>query len=259
MEPRKATDVLIDIERKIDALLSIIQAQDLNIKILSNKLSILIDDINTKKINQPPAIISGTIRTADQKNIQIKSENNLPITNNPVGFRRTSRPETYAGDDQFLTQPKLIQKTIEHQIDTNQSDEFVDYDSNQQQEQKNKRGRPKKVEQTNIMNTPQITESKISQSEPVLGTIPVSQRIVDKNGKSLFLADVEIYELISNEFLYKTRTNGMGRWMATLNPGKYKIVIKKMQSLSKEKIDVSQEITVLNDNSSQEFNVFIVK
>ena len=109
------------------------------------------------------------------------------------------------------------------------------------------------------MNTPQITESKISQSEPVLGTIPVSQRIVDKNGKSLFLADVEIYELISNEFLYKTRTNGMGRWMAILNPGKYKIVIKKMQSLSKEKIDVSQEITVLNDNSSQEFNVFIVK
>ena len=116
MEPRKATDVLIDIERKIDALLSIIQAQDLNIKILSNKLSILIDDINTKKINQPPAIISGTIETANQKNIQIKSENNLPITNNPVGFRRTSRPETYAGNDQFLTQPKLIQKTIEHQL-----------------------------------------------------------------------------------------------------------------------------------------------
>src|SRR5690606_19395204 len=37
-----------------------------------------------------------------EKEIPIPSEISLPIEAQPKGFRRTSRPETYAGDDSYL-------------------------------------------------------------------------------------------------------------------------------------------------------------
>ena len=43
-EPRKATDVLLELEAKINLLLDIVRSQDLNIKVLSNKLNVFIDN-----------------------------------------------------------------------------------------------------------------------------------------------------------------------------------------------------------------------
>jgi len=44
-EPRKATDIILNLESKVDILLSIVRSQDLNIKILSNKLNSIIEKL----------------------------------------------------------------------------------------------------------------------------------------------------------------------------------------------------------------------
>src|SRR6266404_3914384 len=113
-EPRKATEVLIELENKIDILLGIVRNQDLQMKVMSNKLTELLN----KKQTEAPKIIMEAVNTMPintlppqmqldpERNIMISPEDGLPMEEKPSGFRRTSRPETFAGDDAYLNQPK---------------------------------------------------------------------------------------------------------------------------------------------------------
>ena len=94
---------------------------------------------------------------------------------------------------------------------------------------------------------------------PTGNSIPVVQRIVDKNGKSVFLADVEIYNSANMESVAKVRTSGNGKWSAPLSVGKYRVVIRKRESLTKEKIEITQDITVDGTQSLLELPMMIIK
>ena len=100
-EPRKATEVLLDIESKIDILLNIVRNQDLNIKVLSNKLN----NLNIiKPIGVPTVEISNFTTTSEsQIQIPISTDTQIIVDKNPQGFRRISRPETYSGDNVYLS------------------------------------------------------------------------------------------------------------------------------------------------------------
>src|SRR5579885_3417371 len=92
-EPRKASDILIDLEEKINKVLAIQQIVDTNVKNLSNKLNEITTAINNgtqQKSHKPPEFSIEAPKT-----ISISQENQLPIEQAPVGFRRTSRPETF--------------------------------------------------------------------------------------------------------------------------------------------------------------------
>ena len=269
-EPRKATEVLVDLESKIDVLLDVVRAQDFNIKILSNKLNSVMEQLQ-KTQAAPPKITVEAIQTpigitpvtnpvqppvtnpfvqmpvADpDKSIPVAAEAKLPQDSSPQGFRRNSRPETYAGDNAYLPHaeeghrmPMQIPKPPPGRTG---NDVVVPQPTKQKPPQQPQ----KQAEQT--------------QSQPtVRGNIPVIQRIVDRNNKSVFLADVEVTDLTTSQPVFKTRTNGTGKWMASLGIGAYRVVVRKRESVTKERVEAVQDIQVDGTQSPLELPVMIIK
>jgi hypothetical protein len=212
-EPRKATDVLLDIEVKIDVILNILRNQDLNIKIISNKLNDLIKNMPISNIEQIKEQFQ-----EDFKEITISAEDAIPIEQSPKGFRRTSRSETYSNN---ITEPKIIQPEI--------------------------------------IVPEQVITQKIKSNKNNANAIPVIQRVVDANGKSIFMADVEIINSDNGEKVNKTRTNGAGKWQASLVTGNYKVILSKKEPLTKQKIEIIQDILVDGNTAPLELKMIILK
>lgn len=226
---RKASDILLELEAKIDILLNIIRVQDLNIKVLSNKLNSVMD---TLKQNSTPPVISAVDQKLQYQQMQqqlvnqipISNEYNIEIDNSPKGYSRTSRQETYI--EQKSPAKQEIKKEAEIIVPTNN---FTDPDI------------------------------KVNDITPPKGyTIPVIQRVVDKNGKSIFMADVEVFDSIGNTVI-KVRTNGSGKWQTSLQAGTYKVVIKKKALDEKDRVEISQNITVDKNSSKLELPQLIIK
>lgn len=242
-EPRKASDLLLDLESKVDILLSIVRSQDLNIKILSNKLNSVLEKVqqtnsvaapqyNVEAVNtQIPIHSLFSTEESDNKQIAVSAEDKLPLEENPKGFRRTSRPETYSGDQSYLPAKKEAKPA-----------EVV-------------------VQAKKPQPPPQAVQETVPNKKFTSGSVPVQQRTVDKNGKSIFLADIDIVSADTGEPIYKTRTNGAGKWFASLPVGKYKITLRKKESLSKDKssLEAVQEILVDGNSSPLELPMIIVK
>ena len=244
--PRKASDVLLALESKIESLLGILRNQDLKIGIISNKLNAVMELI--RKAPATPvaaptfsaeAINEISFPSYQNKEISVSSEESLPLESNPKGFRRTSRPESYAGDHAVLPKPKVSQKPPSGR--SNSVDIIVPPQAI---------AKPAPIE---AIPTPP------AQEQTNKNAIPVVQRVVDRNGKSVFLADVEIIDLTANQSVFKTRTNGTGKWMASLAPNHYKVLIRKVESLTKERVETPQDIVVDGTKSPLELPTLIIK
>lgn len=238
-EPRKASDVLVDLEAKVNALLHLAKSQDFNIKILSNKLNSLLDIINA---NSESANVSTYVSPDDHednlKKIYVSSDGNLPLDKFPSAIRRNSRPETYSNTSTNLNSETSLKEAevIVNTKDNHIKNGFVKLDSNN--------------DLLDINNKVKADDNHL--------VIPVHQRVVDRNGKSVFLADVEVINLETN-VVFKTRTNGTGKWMASLSPGSYNVIIQKRESVSKEKIKTEQSIVVDSGTSLVELQMIILK
>ncbi len=250
--PRQATDVLLDLEVKIDNLLNIVKSQDLNIKVLSNKLNNVMELLNKQGTNSMTPSVEATHMPSNMfpsdinKQLPVSSDFNIPLDTHPQGFRRSSRPETYAGDGMYL--PNSSSKTMSSAPD---------------QTMKPPSGKAEVVvpaTATNKSVSIPAQEAKPAAPEQTnKNSVPVMQRVVDKNSKSIFLADVEIIDLSNNSPVFKTRTNGTGKWMASLGLGAYRVIIQKRESLTKEKIEVPQDIRVDGSVSPLELPMLILK
>jgi hypothetical protein len=262
-EPRKATDVLLELEQKLDVALNIIRAQDLNIKILSNKLNAVLEVLE-KKAPEAPKFVVEAVNTAPrmpvsqfqmnpeldpEKEIPVSAEFKLPLEKEPTGFRRTSRPETFAGDDIYIPQaPKAPQAPHpgrgHNGPPPGRTAEVVV---------------PPAATKQNVVEKPPTKPQARAVEQVVQNAIPVQQRVVNKHGKSLFLADVEIIDLSSMQQVFKTRTNGMGKWMASLGIGQYRVIVRKMENATKEKLEVTQDIEIDGLQSTVELQTVIIK
>lgn len=274
-EPRKATDVLLGIEAKVNTLLGIVRSQDHLIKILSNKLNDVMDQMKqgqsaapkfTVETTQvapvlPPSIMPPSFSQLPAgdpaRNIPIVADMALPQTDSPQGFRRTSRPETFSGDNSYLPRtgvqeprmpvqmPQLPQKTNVQQPST---DVIVPSEATTK-----KKAIPHQTPPQPVMNE--------ERPEPVSlqGQIPVIQRVVDKNGKSIFLAEVEIIDISTHLQVFKTRTNGTGKWMASLGVGAYQVKITKLAALGKPSLEAIQDIQVDGSKAPLELPMLIIK
>ena len=307
MEPRKATDVLLDIETKVNALLDIVRSQDLVIKVLSNKLNDVMGKLEKQSqaapkftveaIQQPvvaPAFPPGftQIPAGDpERNIPIAAESKLPETSAPQGFRRNSRPETFAGSKDHLAEQEFPEFKMPVQIPKGppgrQSPDMPPPGRTQgdvvtamvpPQATANPRGNKgnKGVmggpEPKGSPFAPPGTPNPMMAQEQVAppgqpghpghspqGQIPVMQRCVDKNGKSIFLADVEITDLSTGQPFFKTRTNGAGKWMASLGIGAYRVVVTKRASGNKGMLEAIQDVQVDGSKSPLELPMVIIK
>jgi len=238
MEPRKASDVLLELESKIDTLMSIVRTQDLNIKILSNKLNTLIE--KSDKLPIPGAVVSTPrIEAVTSPPQVILSEEPLPIEKEPNGFRRTSRPETYAKNE---VKPAIQTVTPKFPMQIPKLNNTAEIIVNKPD--------------TEIKPLDKNNESKVA---PPQNTIPIQQRIVDKNGKSMFMADVEIIDTETKQTFSKIKTSAVGKWMASLPIGKYKVFIRKRESINKEMMEIIQDINVDGSKSPLELPMAIIK
>jgi hypothetical protein len=275
-EPRKATDVLVELEAKINALSGTIQSMDLNIKILSNKLSevmksldkqqaepprILVEAIQTPSVATAPQAVFGKMPGIDpERSIVVKAESKLPEMEVP-GFRRTSRPESFSGDGAYL---KRAGVPAPHETPFGPGNKLP----------KPAASPPPGRSGNDVPATPALTLKNKAASSPqpetqsqakamtgmdTHGIVPVEQRVVDRNGKSVFLADVEIVDLSSGEQVSKSRTNGTGKWMAALPLGQYRVTIRKLESITREKVEAIQTIDVDGTESPLKLQMVIIK
>lgn len=278
-EPRKATDVLLDVESKIDKLLGIVTSQDLVIKVLSNKLNDVVARLDKQQAG-PPRITVETVQTPPppsivppgftnipagdpERTIPFLAESKLPQTQAPQGFRRNSRPETYA-KDKPPAQPPEIQMPV--QMPTNMrpgsGNAPPGRGNGQEVAMPPQTTAPLKRGQGAIMAPPiPMGEPPVAEEHgpATQGQIPVTQRCVDKNGKSIFLANVEIVDLSTGQNIFKGRTNATGKWMASLGIGGYRVTIRKLESVTKEKIEAVQDISVDGSKSRVELPMLIIK
>jgi hypothetical protein len=220
---RTATDVLLNLESKIELMMQMLRGTDLNLRVISNKLGLLLDHPNQHaEANNPYTIAVAPplqIKVADQLEEIFPKEAPLSTDVAPVGFRRTSRPETFtsaasASQGKNVPTPSLPQPTM----------------------------RAAKIEQTRV------------QYEPSSETrIPISQRVCDKGGKSIFLASVDIININTQATAAKTRTNGVGKYQASLAPGDYKVIIKPPKGA-----EMVQHISI-DHNSPSDLPIVIAK
>ncbi len=289
-EPRKATDVLLDVEAKVSMLLDIIRAQDLNIKVLSNKLNdvmarlekqqaappkIVVEAVQTTPSAPPPVLPPGFTQIPagePERNIPVTAESKLPQTETPQGFRRNSRPETYAGDNAYLPHPEQMSPQPPRMPVPRPSPNAPPPGRGPESSvtvpppaMENKRAGRSVLAPPNphgsplAQQQPPPAQEQQAAPQPVHGQIPVMQRCVDKNGKSIFLADVEITDMATSQPIFKTRTNGTGKWMASLGIGAYRVTISKRASMNKEKLEAVQDIQVDGAQSPLELPMMIIK
>lgn len=229
-EQRKASDVLLELESKINTLLNLVSSQDLTIKLLTNKVNALTDSIKKTASAAPEAPKFKIEAVEENKKVQYTPEFKIEMDNSPTGFRRTSRPETYSNDQTsspvFPMQLPKMDKVPEIVVPAPQEKKSASNDKN--------------------------TDANVN-------AIPIMQRVVDKNGKSIFLAEVEIINMNNGETVYSTKTNGTGKWMASLPVGNYRVFLRKRESSTKEKLEVSQDIQVDGTQSKLELQTVIVR
>ena len=237
---RTASQVLLDLEEKIDTLSGQIKAHDLNIRVLSNKLNSILEILSKQSQPKPsigvptaatqqiaPPMLNPNLSTnlpglPSEKKIPIATESHLMVDPRPMEPRRNSRetPEKVK-----VSTPKAPEIVF-----GNKKDEAI--------------------------TTPPRDESVVID---IKNSIPVKQRVLDSNKKTIFLADVEIIDTKTNTLFFKTRTNGVGKWSAPLPVGKYRIFVKKQESLSKKKMESIQEIIVDGSSSMMELPDLFVK
>jgi hypothetical protein len=259
-EQRKATEVLVELETKIDNLVSLTKAQGLNFQIISNKLNEVMTALSKQtagkitveavtKPQMPTSPLQNFQPTDPERQIPVFAEAKLPETNAPQGFRRSSRPETFAGQNQ-----EEQEATAKFPV------------------QIPKAGPPpgrRTADEAMVAPLPPMPAAKQAPSQkptnkPVKATlvqnaIPVQQRIVNKTGNSIFLADVEVTDMASGQVVHKTRTAGNGKWMASLGIGAYRVVIRKRESVSKEALEAIQDVQVDGSRSPLELQTLIIK
>lgn len=254
-EPRKASDVLLDLETKIDQVVALQRSQDLILKILTNKINALIEMVNSAEDAPPPTVSA----LPNNQIVPIHHEDRLPVQESPSGFRRTSRPETYvpsAPPPSKITQKQLPAPKPQMPAPPPPVPEeqevvypviFPEYNPSAPPQSKKvaEAKQPAPVKQHSQPSTPG-------------NKVPVDQRIVDRNGKAIFLANVTILDPDGN-VEQTARTNGVGKWQASLGVGRWTVKITKQESVSKEKIDVSQDIVIDGQSVTQSLPVLICK
>lgn len=228
MSDRKATDILLDIESMLISLNKVLVDQSFASKLLINKLTKLVDVLeNNNSIvkNTAPQV---SIEAVDSESFIYPTTQPL-VEENPIGIRRTSRPDVYNIDAEKADNTSFLMKP-ESKPERNQDVKDIVFDPSN------------------------VKEPKEKKSKSRIGGISVYQRVIDSDGKSVFMANVEFYQ--KDELIHKTRTNGAGKWMASLATGKYKVVISKRSS-NKDIKEFVQNINV--DGSCSPYEVPMIK
>lgn len=210
---RKATDVLLELEAKIDNILALLKSQDFNLKLLSNKISTIESSL---KDNTPKYQISSEDKFVDDSKEEdlVDPEFSILQENFPATNRRGTRNDISPYPAQKQKKESSIAEVI-----VNPSPKIINKNNNE------------------------FDFKEYDDSLRPDAQIPVNQKLVDSKGKAVYLADVEIRNIKSNK-VDKTRTNMRGIWMYPLAIGTYEVTIYKKELSSNNKKQIKQKLVV---------------
>ena len=194
-EQRKISDIILSLEEKVLTLIKIVAANDLNNKLILDRLN--------KMLTQSTLTATPVSPQQEPENKIIQNiQTPIEISKAPIATRRTV--------------------------------------ANAQEEE------PSEKKKKSISNT---GASKI----------PVGQRITDHTGKDLFMADVLITNVETDE-TSKCKTNAGGKWQAYLPIGKYTVYVSKIiDPTTKNKIECLQEIEITPQMKALHLPIAIIK
>lgn len=169
--PRKASDILLELESKINIIFQHLQNIDSNIKLILNRSA---------------------------NNIQKSVDSNLLI--------QLNSPQIIENNVNLSSKNEASSKIEE------KDDEFIF------------------VEPTN---------STLNSARKVA----VQQRVLYADGKNICLASVEIKD-VKGITIKKMRTNAMGKWISSLDPGQYFVQIRKAATKSNPDVEMNFPISI---------------
>lgn len=242
-EQRKASDILLDLETKIDHLVKLNSSLEFNQKVMSNKLNEIMSVLG--KENTAPQMGSelytantDTFEEADEKG-KILSSNDfkLPMQNGPQhSYGRTSRSETF----------ETIRPTPPP---TGERPPVIKVPANIQKMPQIK---------TDVPMVP-VQEKKLPNKIDTSARVAVEQRVVNRQGKAVFLANIDVVEVNSKETIGSARTNAIGKWSCSLPIGQYNVIVKKMNPDTKEMIEITQNLLVDGTETPLRLQPMIIK
>jgi hypothetical protein len=229
VKTRTAVEVLVDLESKIDLLVGIVKSQDLQIKILSNKITQVFQN---KAPESQPQVTPRFIITdgLDDQHIPMKKDNGATYIESGSFVQKNESPQETPRSKREETNVKFTPALLSSE------DKF-------------------KIDSEDFVPAAPPTESKT----PMMGSVPFSQRIITSTNKSVFMASIEVMDEKTNELLLKTRTNNTGRWSGSLPPGTYMVKLQKAPVNGiKKPIEIKYPITVEKRQGLFELKDFVV-
>lgn len=206
-EPRKASEILLELESKVDALNKSVGLYNFNLNLILgavNKTYTLLANLTSASVGIPttaPQSLPSLPAVPDLTKISVPEGAPVDVATEFLGKRRTDRDNVFAGA------PTLTLPTSEGRSDRK---------------------------------------------------IPVMQRIQDNNKRDVFMAEVQIYSS-NNELVAKSKTSATGRYQAQLIPGKYTVKISKVDPATKKKAEATQEIDVVNSDTTIMLPTFFIQ
>jgi len=196
-DERKATDVLLEIESKVNETIAIVRNTDL-------KIAIILDKLN--------------------KQLLIKQPNDTSNISFPTYQPTTTSPFDAAPDLKAKLQFALEEAQRDEQLASKPT-----VDTHQEGKRRNLR----------------------FHGDVQSRQIPVQQRILYADGKNVYMANVDILD-IENKLVKQTKTNQVGKWLASLSPGDYQVNVFKAGTQLKPKVELSYRVTIPNQDSTVE-------
>jgi len=218
-EPRKASDILLALETKVDTLTKLVYSYDMLLKLIAdrtNKIYAYIDELQKEyKEARDQKSEEDENEQDDPKIIHVSNEHQITEAKEIIGQRRI---QPRADPNAIPPQPAILAVPNQQPV-------------------------PK----------PQQTQETIGNDKKV----SVMQRVSDHTGKDLFLATVLISDENGNE-ITKAKTNAAGKWQCVLKPAKYVIKITKTDTATKKVLETTQKITIPSSNSTITLPVVIM-
>jgi hypothetical protein len=238
-DPRKATDIVLSVEEKLNTLIKLMYSYDLNVKLVLDRTNKIYKYIERLEETEKQMLAELDANTETNTNIvSIPAGQKIEEAKEAIGQRRTSR----------ITAPQQASAPIQKQAPSPVKNV----------------GEAKRVEpevirtQDNRQSTNSIPDSSKIPSHATERKIPVTQRITDDKGRDIFMAEIKITDS-GNNIVANAKTNALGRWQAQLKPGKYTVNMIKTDTTTKNKTEVNQSIEIPHSNAAITLPVAIVK
>lgn len=96
-------------------------------------------------------------------------------------------------------------------------------------------------------------EAPIKQTNLEEEKCTISQRVLNKNNKAMYMVAVQITEINSDTIVARPLTKGNGIWVAKLSPGKYKLKYTQQINLNSDKLEKTADIIVQESKRMEDF------